>query len=206
MLAVWAERWPVVALRGVFAVLFGIIALVWPGATVLSLVMLFGAFILAQGILSGILAFTRQPPQPRWLLALEAVIGVIAGVVCLTQLGLATLTLVYVLGTYAVIAGVARIFQAVSLRKEIDNEWMLGLSGVLTTLLGVLILARPGAGALAMAWTLGIFAIAFGVAEISLGMRLRSLAMQAVPAGPRVWSMRAEEHPEVVSERERTKR
>lgn len=203
MLAVWASRWPVVALRGAIAVLIGILALMMPGITLMTLVLLFGTYAFAAGVMAGILAFSEQPPQPRWLLAVEAVVGVVAGITAWTQVGLTALTLLYVIGFYAVVAGIARIVQAIALRREIENEWMLGLSGALTTLWGVLMVTRPAAGALAIAWILGVTAIAFGIVELALGMKLRSLERRGTAAGPRVWSMRTEEAPEVTRERTR---
>lgn len=185
MLAVLANRWHVLALRGVCAVLIGIAALLWPGATLLTLVMLFGAYALASGILSGVLAFTGQPPRPRWLLVIEAVVGVAAGVIALTQVGITTVSLVVVLGVFGVVAGISRLMQAITLRKEIEHEWLLGASGALTVLLGLLMLAWPVAGAFAIAWTLGFMAIVLGINEVALGLKLRSLAHR-VPAGLRV--------------------
>ncbi len=202
MQSVWSSRWPVVALRGVFAVIFGTLAILWPGATLLTLVLLFGGYALASGILSGILAITKQPPQPRWLLALEAVLGVAAGFVVFTQMGLATVTLLMTIGIFAVVAGISRIVQAIRLRQEIENEWALGLSGAVTTLFGIVALVWPAAGAVVLSWTLGFMAIAIGLSEIALGMRLKSLGERApetrpVPEAGRVWSMRTAEHPEV---------
>lgn len=195
-----ASRWPALAVRGAFAILFGVLAIVWPGATVLSLVLLFGLYALAEGVLSGVLAFAKQPPQPRWLLGLEAVAGVLVGVAALTRPGLTAVTLLVVMGVWAVVVGGLRIVQAMVLRKQLTNEWRLAASGALTIVVGILVLTQPAAGALAIAWLIGGLAIALGVMEISLAMRLRSLAHAPEPS-TRLYSMRAEEHPEAARDK-----
>jgi uncharacterized membrane protein HdeD (DUF308 family) len=188
------------ALRGTFAILFGILAIVWPGATILSLVLLFGIYALAEGILSGVMAFAKQPPQPRWLLGLEAVLGVFLGFAAITRPGITAVTMLVVMGVWAVAIGGVRIVQAIALRKQLDHEWLLAASGVLAIGVGILVLAQPAAGALAVAWLIGVLAIALGVSEISLAMRLRNLP-SAREAGMRLWAMRTEEHPEVARDR-----
>lgn len=195
-----ASRWPALAVRGAFAILFGVLAILWPGATVLSLVLLFGLYALADGILSGVIAFAKQPPQPRWLLGLEAVAGVLVGVAALTRPGLTAMTLLFVMGVWAVVAGGLRIVQAMALRKQLANEWLLAASGALTIVVGTLVLTQPAAGALAIAWLIGTLAIALGLMEISLAMRLRSHAHAPAP-GTRLWTMRTEEHPEAVRDK-----
>lgn len=191
MLDALASRWPALATRGGFAILFGILAIVWPGATVLSLVLLFGLYALAEGILSGVLAFAKQPPQPRWLLGIEAVLAVLVGITALTRPGLATVTMLLVVGAWLVVAGILRIVQAVSLRQQIQHEWLLGASGALLIVAGLIVLAQPAAGALALAWLIGILAIALGASEMTLAMRLRTVSK--APPGTRLWSMRTEE-------------
>lgn len=205
MLSVLASRWPVLATRGILALLFGVAAVIWPGATVLTLVVLFGLYALAEGILCGILAFAKQPQQPRWLLGLEAVAGVVVGFYALTRPGITAVSMLAVLGIWALVAGALRIGQAIALRKQIDNEWMLAASGALTIVLGLIVLARPGAGLLAVAWLVGLVAIAFGAAELSLAWRLRSMPA-ATAAGPKLWSMRAGEVPEEAARRDRIER
>lgn len=195
MLAALASRWPALAVRGVVAMIFGVLAVIWPGATILTLVLLFGFYALAEGILSGILAIAKQPPQPRWLLGLEALLGLGVGAMAIFRPGVTALTMLTVLGVWALAAGAVRIGQAIALRKQIDNEWMLAASGALTIVMGLIVLARPGVGFLTVAWLVGLLAIAFGVAELSLAMRLRTMPT-ATAAGPRLWSMRAEEVPE----------
>lgn len=195
-----ASRWPALAVRGAFAILFGVLAILWPGATVLSLVLLFGLYALADGILSGVIAFAKQPPQPRWFLGLEAVAGVLVGVAALTRPGLTAMTLLFVMGVWAVVAGGLRIVQAMALRKQLANEWLLAASGALTIVVGTLVLTQPAAGALAIAWLIGTLAIALGLMEISLAMRLRSHAHAPAP-GTRLWTMRTEEHPEAVRDK-----
>lgn len=192
MLEALANRWPALAARGAVAILFGILAIIWPGSTLLTLVLLFGIFALADGIVSGVLALGRQPTQPRWLLGIEAALGIILGLTALARPGLTLAAAMTVVGIWALVVGALRIGQAVALRKQISNEWLLAASGALTIVLGVLVLAQPAAAALAVAWLIGILAIAFGAMEIGLALRLRDMARNRAPQ-MRLWSMRAEE-------------
>lgn len=191
MLAALARNWQVLAIRGAVAMIFGVLALVWPAPALLVLVGLFGVYALATGLVSGILAFARQPDQPRWLLALEAVAGIVAGIAAFTWPGLTAVSLVYVIGAWALVTGIFRIASALKFRAEMKDDWLFLLSGGLTALMGIMLLARPGVGALALTWMIGTFAILFGLTELVLALRLRSFEG---PTGKiRLWSVRAEE-------------
>lgn len=188
-----ASRWPLLAVRGAFAVLFGVLAILWPGATILTLVLLFGVYALADGLFSGGLAMAKQPPQPRWLLGIEAALGLVVAFLAFTRPGVTAVTMLMVAGLWALVLGGLRIAQAIALRKQLENEWSLVVSGALSIVVGLLVVTQPAAAALAFAWVIGILAIALGTAEISLATRLRNL-----PEGrqPRLWAMRVEETPE----------
>lgn len=201
MLEALKHRSTMLGLRGACAMLFGLLTLVWPGATVLTLVVVFGAYVLAEGLITGVMAFSPQPPQSRWLLGFEALLGLVVGVVAVTRPGFTAATMVTYLGIWAVIVGGLRIVQAVMLRKEPGSAGLLVASGALTIGLGLVAISRPGAGALAVAWVIGVLAIAFGIAEVSLAFRLRQVSRQGTTAAPRTWSMRAEEQPEAVRDR-----
>jgi uncharacterized membrane protein HdeD (DUF308 family) len=162
------------ALRGLAAVLFGIGAFVWPGITLSALVLLFGAYALVDGGLAVFHAFASGTPF-RGLRAVEGLAGIAIGIVALVWPGITALALLYLIAGWAIITGILEIVAAVELRKTIENEWRLGLGGIASVAFGVLVALQPGAGALALTWLIGGYAIIFGVVLIALGFRLRAV-------------------------------
>src|SRR5512133_4293496 len=175
-------HWWAVVLRGVAAVLFGVAAFVWPQISLAVLIALFGAYALVDGVLS-LVASVRagEHRETWWLLALEGVVGIVIGLLTFFYPGVTALVLVYYIGFWAIFTGVLEAVQAIRLRREIDNEWMLALAGVASLIFGVLVVAMPSAGALAIVWIIGIYALIFGILLIVLGVRLRGL-QERVPA------------------------
>ncbi len=171
--AVAGRVWWTLVLRGAVAVLFGLAALFWPGKTLFVLILFFGAYTLVDGIFAivgGIMDSSR-----RWLLLIEGVLGVVAGLILLAWPGLGAIVLLYVIAIWAVVTGVMEIIAAISLRREIDNEWLMILGGSLSVLFGLILAFLPGAGLLSLTWLIGAFALVFGVAFIFLGFRVRGL-------------------------------
>jgi uncharacterized membrane protein HdeD (DUF308 family) len=180
MVIVLARNWWSLVLRGVVAVLFGIGAFVWPGITLQVLVLLFGAFALVDGAFDIAAASVGRPRGvPWWALLVEGLLGVTVGIVTFAWPGITALALLYLIAAWAIATGIFEIVAAVQLRKEIAGEWLLALTGILSVLLGVALLIRPGAGAVGLAWMIGFYAIVSGVLLITLGLRLRSWARQA---------------------------
>jgi uncharacterized membrane protein HdeD (DUF308 family) len=178
------RNWWAIALRGAFAIVFGILTLLWPGLTVLVLVALFGAWALLDGIFSFVAAWERRKQrQTWWPLLLEGVLGVIVAGVTLFWPGLTALGLVTLIGVWAIVTGVMEFVAAIRLRKLIRNEFWLGLAGFASVIFGVLVLIFPGAGALGIAWAIGWYAILFGALLVALGFRLRGERGRAVGAG-----------------------
>ncbi|HKC42377.1 MAG TPA: HdeD family acid-resistance protein [Burkholderiales bacterium] len=174
MLEDLARNWGWIELRGIVAVLFGVLALLWPGVTLAALVILWGAFALADGILSLIAAFKiRDKGKPFWSLLIVGLLGVAAGIVTFLWPGITAFILLMFIAAWAFVMGIFQIIAAIRLRKEIENEWLLGLSGVLSVIFGVLMFLQPSAGALAVIWIIGAYAIFFGVLLIVLGFRLK---------------------------------
>ncbi len=170
-----SSYWWVFLLRGVLAVIFGIIALLFPGMALTSLVLVFGAYALIDGISAIVLSIgARRSDTQWWMHLLEGVVGVIAGVIALIYPSIAALTLLYVIAAWAIVTGVIEIILAFRLRREITNEFWLGLGGLLSIAFGVYTLIFPGAGALALITLIAIYAIIFGVIFILLAFRLRS--------------------------------
>jgi uncharacterized membrane protein HdeD (DUF308 family) len=171
-----ARNWIWILLRGVVAIAFGTLAIVWPGVTLFTLVILYGAYALLDGVLALIAAVMGGTFVPRWWLVLVGVILLGVGIVTLASPGITALVLLMFIGGAAVARGVFEIVGAIQIRKEIDNEWLLILNGVLCVLFGLFVLIRPGAGALALLWVIGFYAIAAGVLLVAFALRLRKHA------------------------------
>jgi uncharacterized membrane protein HdeD (DUF308 family) len=172
--SVLVRMWWAVALRGALNLVVGVMALVWPGPTFVALVLLFGAYAFADGVLALVAALSRrQPGARRWPLVLEGVVGIGAGVVTAFLPGITAAALLALVAAWAIVGGGFEIVEAVRLRKEIEGEWLLGLAGALSVAFGLLVLLFPAAGALSVVWLFGVYAIAFGVVLIALGFRLR---------------------------------
>ncbi|PRY42274.1 HdeD family acid-resistance protein [Umezawaea tangerina] len=171
-----ARRWWLFALRGAFAILFGLMALIWPGITLVALVVLWGAYTLVDGATELYLAITHRDAAHGVLGAL----GVVAGLVALFWPGITALALLVVIAVWAVVGGVLEIVTAVRLRKVIEHERFLALSGVLSVVLGLILLSTPGTGALALVVMIGGFAILWGIVLVLLSLRLRKAAPVAV--------------------------
>jgi len=180
MLETLKRGWWLLVLRGVCAVLFGVLAIVSPGATGEVLVLLFGAFALANGIFTLGLAIRAPKGIPgTGTLVLLGVLGVAAGVLTFFYPGITALSLLSVIAFWAIFTGIFEIVAAIKLRKELSNEWMLILGGVLSVVFGVLLIAMPNAGALSIVWLIGAYAIAFGVMLLAIALRLRGLVSEA---------------------------
>jgi uncharacterized membrane protein HdeD (DUF308 family) len=176
MLRTLAQNWWALVLRGVCAVLFGVGAFVWPGITVALLILLYGAYTLVEGVLGVAWALVgRQAGSFPWGVLLAGLAGIAVGIVTFVSPGLTALALLYLIAAWAIVRGVFEVIAAISLRRDLENEWLLALSGLLSVALGVLLMVAPGAGALALLWWIGGFAIIAGILMIMLGMRLKSV-------------------------------
>jgi uncharacterized membrane protein HdeD (DUF308 family) len=167
-----ARNWWALALRGVAAVIFGVLALFLPGAAITVLVILFGAYALVDGIFALIGAFRTS--SQRWVLVLEGIAGVLAGIIALFWPGVAAISLLYIIAAWAVVTGIAEIAAAIRLRKEIEGEWLLMVAGAISIIFGIFAMLQPAAGLLAIVWVIALYAILFGIVLIMLGFRLRS--------------------------------
>lgn len=167
-----AKNWWLLLLRGIAGILFGLLAFVWPGITLLSLVFLYGAYALLDGIFA-ISAAMRGGTGARWWLALIGVLGIVAGLLTFLWPGMTALVLAMFIGAWSLVHGVLEIIGAIKIRKEIDNEWWLILSGALSALFGLILLIMPGAGALALVWIIGAYAIVFGALLVGFAFRLK---------------------------------
>jgi uncharacterized membrane protein HdeD (DUF308 family) len=166
-----AKNWWVLLVRGIVAVLFGIMAFAWPGPTLLALVLLYGAYALVDGVMAvwaG--AFSRA-----WWLLLAGVLGVAVGLFTFFYPGITAVALLYLIAAWAVVRGVFEVIAAIHWRKEIVGEWALILGGIVSVAFGVLLVIFPATGIVTLVWLIGAYALIFGVVMIMLAFRLRSL-------------------------------
>lgn len=173
--AVLSRTWWLLLLRGLFAIAFG--ALLWtqPGISLTALIIVFGAYVLADGLLGIWAAISaRDQSDDWWVMLLWGFVGVGVGILSFVAPGITALALLFYIAAWAIATGVLQIMAAIRLRKVIDNEWWLILGGLLSVTFGVLLMARPGAGALGLLWLIGTYAIIFGVAIVLLAFKVRA--------------------------------
>jgi uncharacterized membrane protein HdeD (DUF308 family) len=168
-----AKNWWLLLLRGIAAIIFGLLTFAWPGLTLLTLILFYAAFALVDGVLAIIAAITGGAPAPRWWLAIVGLLGIAAGLLTFLVPGLTALVLLYFIAGWAIATGLLEIVGAIKLRKEIDNEWLLILGGIISVLFGVSMMLEPGAGALALVWIIGAYSLIMGVIFVALAFRLR---------------------------------
>jgi uncharacterized membrane protein HdeD (DUF308 family) len=170
------RNWWHFAVRGVFAIIFGILALIWPGPTKFALVLLFGAFALVDGIIAVATSITFHKYFDRWwAMLLEGLTGIIIGGLTFFWPNITALALLYVIAAWAFITGIFEIVAAIHFRSVISGEWVMILGGLFSILLAILLLVFPIAGAVALVWLIGIYAIVAGIIQIIFAFRLHSL-------------------------------
>jgi uncharacterized membrane protein HdeD (DUF308 family) len=176
MLEKFTHNWWMFAVRGVVAIIFGVLALIWPGQTLQALVLVFGAFALVDGIFAVIAGIAARGYFDRWwAVLLEGMVGVVIGLLTFFWPNITALVLLYFIAAWALITGIFEIVAAIQLRRVITGEWMLILGGLLSILFGILLFVFPGTGAVSLIWLIGIYAIVFGISEIIFAFRLRGL-------------------------------
>ena len=185
MLSAITRNWWLAALRGALAVVFGIVAFVWPGLTFEVLVLLIGANAFVERIIVISFGFMAAGSGGRWWpLVLGGLVGVAAGMLTFFYPGATALALVLVIGAWAIVTGVLEIAAAIRLRNLISNEWLMGLSGLVSIVFGALVLVQPVSGALALVYLFGFYAIIAGLAQLGLALRLRGLGGSLQPLAP----------------------
>jgi uncharacterized membrane protein HdeD (DUF308 family) len=170
-----ADNWWLLLLRGICAIAFGVLAFLWPGLTLVTLTLLWGAYALMDGVIAIWAAFNASGGDvgPRWWLGLSGVAGILAGVVTFYYTGETTLVLLMFIAVWATIIGALQIWGAIALRKVLQHEWLLVLNGVLSIAFGVVLFAQPGTGALAFVWMIAWCAIFFGCLYVALAFKLK---------------------------------
>ena len=178
------QRWWLFTVRGVFAVLFGLAAVIWPGLTLLALIILWGAYTLIDGAMMLYLTLTHKEWPARWALGLIGALGLVTGLIALFWPGITATALLLLIAAWALVTGV-QIVDAIRLRKVMTNEWFYVITGALTVLLGIILIVNPTAGALAFVITIGAFAILWGVVLVLFSLRLKRLGADLAQPAPR---------------------
>jgi uncharacterized membrane protein HdeD (DUF308 family) len=180
------RSWWVLALRGAIAIMFGVLAIMWPNLTLLALVGLFAAYALLTGIVSVVGAMkNRKTDENWWWLLILGLVGIGAGIIAVIHPALTALVLVLLIGANALVTGVLDILAAIRLRKAIRGEWLLVLSGIASIVFGALVFLLPEAGALAIVWLVSFYAILVGALWLGLSLRLRARTRTGYEAGER---------------------
>ena len=169
-----AENWWLTLLRGIAAVAFGILALIWPGKTLLMLLVLFGAYAMVDGLLALGAAFGRgRSSGASWWLAIAGGLGVVVGLATFLWPGVTAVVLLLFIGAWTLMRGLLEIAGAIQMRRETEDAWLLALDGVVSVIFGLSVLVFPGAGALALIWIIAAYAIVSGAILILLSLRVR---------------------------------
>jgi uncharacterized membrane protein HdeD (DUF308 family) len=170
-----AANWWLLLLRGIAAIAFGVLAFSWPGLTLVTLTLLWGAYAMMDGVIAISAAFNASGGDagPRWWLGLSGIVSILASVVTFYYTGATTLVLLMFIAVWAIVIGALQIWGAIALRKVLQDERLLVLNGVLSIAFGVILFAQPGAGALGLVWMIAWYAIFFGCLYIALAFKLK---------------------------------
>ena len=167
-----ARTWWVYLIRGVCAILFGLLAIIWPGITLFALVAFFGAYAIVNGVFE---LFSSGRGGSRGWMIFSGVGSILVGLVVLFWPGITALILLLLIASWAVVVGILEIVAAIMLRRVVEGEWMFIVSGVLAVLFGILLFVWPATGALAIAWLIGAMAIVYGISLLALAFRLKGV-------------------------------
>jgi uncharacterized membrane protein HdeD (DUF308 family) len=168
------ENWLLFLLRGLAAILFGALSLVWPGLSLLTLILLYAAYAVVDGVFALVAGiFGTGSAAPRWWLIIVGLLGIAAGIVTFLWPGITALVLLFFIAGWAICTGLLQIIGAIQLRKEIEDEWWLILDGLLSVVVGIAMFVLPGAGALALIWLIGLYAIMAGVLMVGFAFTVR---------------------------------
>jgi uncharacterized membrane protein HdeD (DUF308 family) len=180
MLTLLSKNWWIFLLRGIFAILFGLMAFAWPGLTLATLVVFFGAWALVSGCFALFGAFSgRASGGDWWVLLLHGLLGVVVGVLTFRSPGITAIAVLWYIAFWAIVTGVIEVATAIRLRKEIRGEGWIMLAGIASVIFGALLLAYPGAGALALITLIAAYAVVLGVILVVASLRLRKLGSPA---------------------------
>lgn len=174
MLAIFTKNWWVFLLRGLFAVVFGILALIWPEITLITLMFLFGVFVLLEGLLNLLIGIASSETNRRWWMTLvEGVLGIVIAILTFVYPNLTAVVLLYFIAAWGLITGVLEFLAAIRLRRLIENEWLMIINGLVSIIFALLLFIFPDESAISLVWLIGLFEILAGFLLIILSFRLR---------------------------------
>ncbi len=180
MARVLSTHWWALALRGIFGIIFGLLAFFTPGITLYVLTILFGAYSLLDGIVSLVAAGRSSSHGEHWWgLLFEGVAGLAAAAVTVIWPAITLVVLIYIIAGWAIVTGIFEVITAIRLRKHVSGEWLLIITGVASILFGAILFSAPGAGAIVLAWWIGAYAFVFGILMVALSFRLRKWSATA---------------------------
>jgi uncharacterized membrane protein HdeD (DUF308 family) len=179
-----AQNWGMFVVRGILALALGVLVFVAPGPTLAALIFVFAAYAIIDGILAIGLGVSA-PGGPRWLLVLGGILGIAVGVYTAVSPGVTAIALVLLIGSFAIVRGVAEVATAIRLRSSIDNAWLYVLSGIVSVGFGAFLIVSPGDGVLAVLFLIGYYSLFAGVMYLALGFRLRQANKTLHTASPR---------------------
>ena len=169
------QGWWLFLLRGIAAIIFGILAIAWPGLTLFVLIISFGVWVMFDGVVEIWNGFTNREGHDRWWVdILLGLAGIIAGILIISLPGITAVVAMYYIGAWMVVTGLLQIFYAIKLREEISGEWFMVLTGVLSVILGIIFFIFPGGGAVSLVWLIAIYAILFGIILVIFSFRARN--------------------------------
>jgi uncharacterized membrane protein HdeD (DUF308 family) len=175
MLDLLARNWWLFAIRGVAAIIFGILAFAWPGLTLAVLVLFFAAYLLVDGV-ALVVSLIRGDPLARrnaWAVGIMGVLGIVVGIIAFVYPGITALSLLYIAAFWSIVLGAFQIVAAIRVRRDIPGElWMIA-GGVIAVVFGVYLVVLPGAGLLSLVWLVGIWAVLFGLSSLMFAWTLR---------------------------------
>lgn len=175
-----SNHWWLLLLRGIAAVIFGLLAWAVPGFTLATVVLLFGAYAMVDGIMAIAYSFSSEGQQRRLSHLLMGLVSVLAGVVAFGAPGITALALLFVIASWAMLTGILEVIGAFGLPLQTGNRWLMGLAGLASVAFGVLLVVRPGAGLLTLVWLLGFYGVFYGILSIIGSFKLREVGDDAV--------------------------
>jgi uncharacterized membrane protein HdeD (DUF308 family) len=178
-----ARAWWAFVLRGLLALIVGVILLLFPQIGLPSLILAFAAWMIVDGVAELIRAWQTRGQKQWWVGILEGIAGIVVGLIAVIVPGLTALALLFLVAVWAIVTGVLEIVAAIRLREQITGELWMGLAGVLSVLFGLFLILFPGAGILSLLWLAGFFAILFGASMLLLSWRLRGIHAHAERQG-----------------------
>lgn len=179
MIEALSRRWWIFLVRGIAAIVFGVLALTSPGATLLVLTVLFGAYAFVDGLFALFAAVSGADRSRWWIFLFEGIVGIVVAFLVATQTALTAITLLLVIAIWAIVTGVLEIVAGIQLRDHVAQEWLYIVAGIASIALGILMLRDPAAGVVAVAWLVAYYAIFFGLLQLGLAFRLRRHAASA---------------------------